>query len=434
MIRKALANAGMAPEEIDYIEAHGTGTALGDPIEMHALKAVFGKRNRPLHVGSVKTNIGHTEAAAGVAGLIKAIAMLRNQMLPPTLHFRRLNPHIDLGGVDIRVSTELAAADIGAIGVSSFGFSGTNAHIVLERAEAPSPRPAAEPAASPRLLISARTEDGLRELIGRYRDHLARTTDSFADICHTAAIGRARLPWWVAVGSAGELATAKPSNAPLPTLPVMSGRKASLPLVAFQRERFWIDTSTDDTAPAVLGIDDGLPPLLGRKLSLPFSSENRWEASVSPRHPALGFLAEHQVNGIAVMPASGFIEMVLVALPGHAIIDLEDSRRRSCRSRRSAARWFKPSSTSDGTLPDRKLWRRMAPIRCCTPGAGQAKHGFSAAAGDAAGHATRQAARCRRALCRHGAPRREPWASLPPAGRHSPRRRCRVGDIARRRR
>ncbi|MBN8926446.1 MAG: polyketide synthase, partial [Rhodospirillales bacterium] len=134
VIRQALANAGLPPESVDYVEAHGTGTALGDPIEMHALKSVFASRRRPLHVGSVKTNIGHTEAAAGVAGLIKAIQMLRHQALPPTLHFKRLNPHIDLGGVDIRVPTALAEAEIRAVGVSSFGFSGTNAHIVLERA------------------------------------------------------------------------------------------------------------------------------------------------------------------------------------------------------------------------------------------------------------------------------------------------------------
>ncbi|MDR3537990.1 MAG: polyketide synthase, partial [Acetobacteraceae bacterium] len=134
VIRRALANAGMRPDAIDYVEAHGTGTALGDPIEMHALASVFAGRTRPLHVGSVKTNIGHTEAAAGVAGLIKAVQMLRHQALPPTLHFRQLNPHIDLGSVDIRVPTTLTESPIGAIGVSSFGFSGTNAHIVLERA------------------------------------------------------------------------------------------------------------------------------------------------------------------------------------------------------------------------------------------------------------------------------------------------------------
>ena len=312
-----------APDAIDYVEAHGTGTALGDPIEMHALKSVFAERDRPLHVGSVKTNIGHPEAAAGVAGLIKAVGMLRNQALPPTLHFKKLNPHIDLGGVDIRVPTELTETEIRAVGVSSFGFSGTNAHIVLERAEPAMPAPAeAKPA---KLLISSRTEQGLRELIALYREHFAKTTDSFADISHTAAIGRARLPWWVAVDSAEALATAVPSNAPLPTLPPTTGRKVRLPITPFQRERFWIDGAVEasSAAVAVVEVDERLPPLLGRKLSLPFSTESRWEAAVSTRHPALGFLAEHTVNGSVVLPASAYVEMILAALPGTSIVELE---------------------------------------------------------------------------------------------------------------
>src|SRR6185312_5313879 len=323
VIRKALANAGLAPDAIDYIEAHGTGTALGDPIEMHALKSVFAKRDRPLHVGSVKTNIGHTEAAAGVAGLIKAVAMLRNQALPPTLHFKKLNPHIDLGGVDIRVPTELTETEIRAVGVSSFGFSGTNAHIVLERAEPAVPVPAeAKPA---KLLISSRTEQGLRELIALYRRHLAETTDGFADICHTAAIGRARLPWWVAVDSPAALAAAVPSNAPPPALPPTAGRKVRLPVTPFQRERFWIDGAVEASSATVAAaeVDERLPPLLGRKLSLPFSTESRWEATVSTRHPVLGFLAEHKVNGSVVLPASAYVEMILAAQPGVSIVELE---------------------------------------------------------------------------------------------------------------
>ncbi len=203
VIRKALANAGLSPDQIDYVEAHGTGTSLGDPIEMHALKAVFAGRTRPLHVGTVKTNIGHTEAASGVAGLIKAVLILQHQALPPSLHFRRLNPHIDAAGIDFRVPTELIPMPIEAIGVSSFGVSGTNAHIVLGAAPPAPPVAAAPPSARPVLLISARTREALVELIARYRAFLAATSDSFADICHTAAIGRARLPWWVAVGRPG---------------------------------------------------------------------------------------------------------------------------------------------------------------------------------------------------------------------------------------
>src|SRR6185312_15365223 len=139
VIRAALSNAGLAPEAIDAIEAHGTGTSLGDPIEMHALASVFAGRARPLSVGSVKTNIGHTEAAAGVAGLIKAILMLRHQTVPASLHFRQLNPHIDLHGVPLEVPTTTQPAELSRIGVSSFGFSGTNAHVILERATEKAP-------------------------------------------------------------------------------------------------------------------------------------------------------------------------------------------------------------------------------------------------------------------------------------------------------
>ena len=325
VIRRALANGGVRPDEVDYIEAHGTGTALGDPIEMHALKAVFSGRTRPLHVGSVKTNIGHAEAAAGVAGLIKAVLMLQHQALPPHLHFNRLNPHIDLSGIDVRIATSLTPAPLSFVGVSSFGFSGTNAHIVLQAPPAPavSSAPAAATEA-PRLLISARTRDGLQALVARYRAYLATTSDSFADICHTAAMGRARLPWWVLVSDASELEAAQPSNAPLPAMPPTAGRKVALPGVVFQRERWWIDAPADtDQAAQAAALDESLHPLLGRRLSLPFSAETRWESVLSTQHPVLGFLVEHQVSGEAILPAACFAEIVLSAFPGSVIAELD---------------------------------------------------------------------------------------------------------------
>jgi amino acid adenylation domain-containing protein len=343
VIRKALANAGLRPDDIDCIEAHGTGTALGDPIEMHALRAVFAGRSRPLHVGSVKTNIGHTEAAAGAAGLIKAVQVLRHQALPPTLHFRRLNPHIDLGGVDIRVPTALTPTEIRAIGVSSFGFSGTNAHIVLERAIEPARAvaPANDAAQAHRLFLSARTEPALRALIDCYRNFLATTPESFADICHTASAGRARLPWWVMVDSPEALATAVPSKAPPPAVPPTEGRRVALPRTVFQRERFWIDapadpgeagsapgpaepgTSRNQAAPlAAKFAETTLPPLLGRPVSLPFASERRWESAITSQHPALKFLAQHVVDGVPLVPAACFIEMALAAHPGSALTNI----------------------------------------------------------------------------------------------------------------
>jgi amino acid adenylation domain-containing protein len=322
VIRAALANAGLTPDDIDAIEAHGTGTALGDPIEMHALRAVFGTRSdRPLHVASVKTNIGHCEAAAGTAGLIKAALMLRHQAIPPSLHFTRLNPHIDLAGADIRIPTMPVHGGVRRVGVSSFGFSGTNVHIVLEAPPAPAPVEA-EPAEAPVLFLSARTEPALRALIARYRDHLATTTDRFADICHTARIGRARLPWWVAVRAPGELAAAIPSNAPPPSLPPTQGRRVAIPTTPFQRERFWIDAPVE-LAPVATAEDDGAHPLLGRPIPLPLSSERRWSASLDLRGPATAFLAQHLVEGQPILPASAYVEMALAAFPGQAIEALD---------------------------------------------------------------------------------------------------------------
>ncbi len=157
VIREALANAGLQPGDIDFIEAHGTGTSLGDPIEARALAEVFGPgrgSDCPLRVGSVKGNFGHAESAAGIAGLIKAILALQNGKIPPTLHLKKLNPHIDWDGLAISVPTvtTLWNRESGrrVAGVSSFGFSGTNAHVIL------SDPPASVPVV--RRLRSARTQ------------------------------------------------------------------------------------------------------------------------------------------------------------------------------------------------------------------------------------------------------------------------------------
>ena len=143
VIRQALADAQLTPQDIDYVEAHGTGTALGDPIEMGALGAVFAPARdpqRPLLVGSVKTNIGHLEGAAGIAGLIKVGLALAQQTLPPHLHFQHPSPHIDWSlplQVPVQRTPWIPSARPRRAGVSSFGFGGTNAHVVLEEAPRP---------------------------------------------------------------------------------------------------------------------------------------------------------------------------------------------------------------------------------------------------------------------------------------------------------
>ncbi|GAA2999101.1 acyltransferase domain-containing protein [Actinokineospora diospyrosa] len=157
VLRDAYANAGVAPADVHYLETHGTGTQLGDPIEAAALGAVLGAgRERPLVIGSVKSNIGHLEGAAGVAGLIKAALCLRHREIPGNLHFERPNPHIafDDLGLRVPVAVEPWPDERPAVaGVSSFGWGGTNVHVVLRGwyDPAPAPRPVAAPVEAPRV-------------------------------------------------------------------------------------------------------------------------------------------------------------------------------------------------------------------------------------------------------------------------------------------
>ena len=199
LIRTALANAGVAPSEVSYVEAHGTGTSLGDPIEVEALGRVLGEgrpRERPLLIGSVKTNIGHLEPAAGIAGVMKVVLALRHKVLPPNLHFRDPSPHIAWDELQVRVPTEFLPwqAEDGprVAGVSSFGLSGTNAHVILEEAPAEVSEPAAAERPAHLLVLSARSPEALQAQADRLARQLDRDPEpTLADVCHTAAVGRA---------------------------------------------------------------------------------------------------------------------------------------------------------------------------------------------------------------------------------------------------
>ena len=209
VIREALTRAGLKPADVGYVEAHGTGTQLGDPLEVHALAAVFGNRDpkQPLVLGSVKTNIGHLESAAGIAGVIKTVLALQHRTIPAHLHFKTPSPHIDWADHPMRVPTQAEEwQPIGGrrvAGVSAFGFSGTNAHVVLE--EAPS-LPALPPApgrpAYP-LVISARDEQALASLASRYAAALeGRPEGDLPAVSHTANLGRARFAHRAAIVAA----------------------------------------------------------------------------------------------------------------------------------------------------------------------------------------------------------------------------------------
>ncbi|MFE0594094.1 type I polyketide synthase, partial [Micromonospora echinospora] len=209
LIRAALADAGVEPGDVDYVEAHGTGTSLGDPIEVRALASVLGKgrsADRPLLVGSVKTNIGHLEAAAGVAGLIKLVLALRHEQMPSHLHFRTPNPHIDWDGLPVRVPVAPTPWPRGerprVAGLSSFGMSGTNAHVVVGEAPEPSDL-AGSVAESDRsayvLPLSARDDAALRALAQRYVDLLDDSAADFGLVCAAAAVTRSHFPHRLAV-------------------------------------------------------------------------------------------------------------------------------------------------------------------------------------------------------------------------------------------
>lgn len=191
VVRRALRDGRVDPAFVGCVEAHGTGTILGDPIEVEALGAVLGAPTDgapPLALTAVKANIGHLEAAAGVAGLIKAVLCLRNEQVPAAPHFVELNPHIRLDGTRLFIPTEPHAWPRGArprfAGVSSFGFGGTNAHVVLEEAPVLPVAPIAE--AAHLLVVSAQQPDALRAAAGRLADTLAAGADP-AEVCAAAA-------------------------------------------------------------------------------------------------------------------------------------------------------------------------------------------------------------------------------------------------------
>ncbi|MFD8607912.1 type I polyketide synthase [Streptomyces sp. NPDC059631] len=203
VIGQALARAGLAPSEVDMVEAHGTGTVLGDPIEAQALLATYGQdrpAGRPMRLGSLKSNLSHTQAAAGVGGVIKSVLAMRHGVMPRTLHVDRPSPRVDWTEGAVRLLTEATPwPETGRprrAGVSSFGASGTNAHVILEQAPAAPAAPAAPtgaPVAAVPWILSARTPDALRAQAAALHERVVADPGlSVVDVGHSLAVGRSR--------------------------------------------------------------------------------------------------------------------------------------------------------------------------------------------------------------------------------------------------
>ncbi|PPS43907.1 type I polyketide synthase [Chroococcidiopsis sp. TS-821] len=197
VIRQALENSGVTSDQIDYVEVQGTGTSVGEPIEVAALQAVYGQNrspSQPLVIGSVKTNIGHLEPASGVAGLIKVVLALQNGEIPPHLHLQQPNPYINWDK-SIKVPTSrlpwLTNEKKRLAGVSGFGFCGTNAHLIVEEAPVAKSKQSSLKRPWHLLVLSAKTEKALVELAERYEKHLAAHPDLvLEDVCFSASCGR----------------------------------------------------------------------------------------------------------------------------------------------------------------------------------------------------------------------------------------------------
>lgn len=207
VIQQALKMAGISRSQVQYIEAHGTGTALGDPIEVGALGEIFKdthSKDNPLFIGSVKSNIGHLEGAASIAGLIKVVLSLQHQEIPPSIHFNQANPYIAWKDLPFKVPTEpvpwIKGQNTRVAGVSAFSFVGTNAHAVIEDAPFLQNEPEGLVHQCHILTLSAKTDTALRNMAVSYEDYLRAHPDvSIADICFTANTGRSHFERRLAV-------------------------------------------------------------------------------------------------------------------------------------------------------------------------------------------------------------------------------------------
>ncbi|MFR9770689.1 SDR family NAD(P)-dependent oxidoreductase [Nocardia sp. SC052] len=331
VIRAALADAAVEAGDIDYVETHGTGTALGDPIEVNALAAALGEgrtETTPLWIGSVKSNLGHTQAAAGIANIIKVIESMRHERIPASLHFRSGNPHIDWDSVAIRVVAEerpwRRSRRPRRAGVSAFGISGTNAHVVIEEPPQVSEADAPDDAGPHLLVLSAKSADALRELGARYRDLLvAHPEIALVDLCARAALGRTHFGERVAIGfdTAAQLRAALENVASGVTV---SGSVAEVSSGSLELARRYVDGAEIDWGAVYSGhhwrhVDVPAYPFQRKRHWLELTP--RRDDAHAPRALRLTpeMFAGHRLRGLPTVPAAWLsvqLNEIATRLPG----------------------------------------------------------------------------------------------------------------------
>ncbi len=364
VIREAIAVAGVDCESISYLETHGTGTELGDPIEIEAANSVFKAQTGKTGfcaIGSVKTNIGHLDTAAGVAGFIKTVLSLKNGLLPPSLNYERPNPKIDFRNSPFYVNAKPSEWKTNGYprraGVSSFGFGGTNAHVVLEQAPETIPNIALAEAPLYFMTVSAKDESALKRQVENYARFLRENPEvSLGDVCFTANAGRTRFSRRFAVIArsrqdlldqldAFENGVEGVDDSDLFVSPSVHGRDLSpqalsrnfedlkdaylagkkvdweavyqnapyrripMPAYPFSRKRYWVETPLPSARGTVLENRDGRAfPFRGKQVACA-APVYQFEISIA----ANPFLKDHVVHGKTVMPVGACWEMALAA-------------------------------------------------------------------------------------------------------------------------